>query len=77
MTNFLFLVKDKAAVLAEVSKLQDIRDELTSEVTSLHAQLEIERSKNVKTSSAESKSSKQSASFFFFFASIYKIIFSI
>ncbi|KAK2583430.1 hypothetical protein KPH14_009409 [Odynerus spinipes] len=52
-------MKDKASVLAEVAKLQEIRDELTSEVTSLHAQLEQERSKT-RTSSADVKSSKQS-----------------
>ncbi|KAF7997469.1 hypothetical protein HCN44_006040 [Aphidius gifuensis] len=53
-------MKDKAAVLAEVLKLQEIRDELTSEVTSLHALLEQERSKNLKASTADTKSSKQS-----------------
>lgn len=53
-----FPVKDKASVLAEVAKLQEIRDELTSEVTSLHAQLEQERSKT-RTSSADVKTSKQ------------------
>lgn len=52
-------MKDKASVLAEVAKLQDIRDELTSEVASLHAQLEQERSKT-RTSSVDVKSSKQS-----------------
>lgn len=52
-------VKDKASVLAEVAKLQEIRDELTSEVTSLHAQLEQERSKT-RASSADLKTSKQS-----------------
>jgi len=51
-------VKDKASVLAEVAKLQEIRDELTTEVTSLHAQLEQERSKT-RTSSADLKTSKQ------------------
>ncbi|XP_078045740.1 G kinase-anchoring protein 1-A [Augochlora pura] len=51
-------MKDKASVLAEVAKLQEIRDELTSEVTSLHAQLEQERSKT-RTSSANVKPSKQ------------------
>lgn len=51
-------MKDKASVLAEVSKLQEIRDELTSEVASLHAQLEQERSKT-RTSSADVKTSKQ------------------
>ncbi|XP_043494138.1 G kinase-anchoring protein 1-like [Polistes fuscatus] len=52
-------MKDKASVLAEVAKLQEIRDELTSEVASLHAQLEQERSKT-RTSSVDVKSSKQS-----------------
>lgn len=56
------LVKDKASVLAEVAKLQEIRDELTSEVTSLHAQLEQERSKT-RTSSADVKTSKQTVRF--------------
>jgi len=51
-------VKDKASVLAEVAKLQEIRDELTSEVASLHAQLEQERSKT-RTSSVDVKTSKQ------------------
>jgi len=51
-------VKDKASVLAEVAKLQEIRDELTSEVASLHAQLEQERSKT-RTSSTDVKASKQ------------------
>ncbi|KAG7203554.1 hypothetical protein KM043_013602 [Ampulex compressa] len=51
-------MKDKASVLAEVAKLQEIRDELTSEVTSLHAQLEQERSKT-RISSADVKPSKQ------------------
>lgn len=51
-------MKDKAAVLAEVAKLQEIRDELTSEVSSLHAQLEQERSKN-HASNSEAKPVKQ------------------
>lgn len=55
---FFLLVKDKASVLAEVAKLQEIRDELTSEVASLHAQLEQERSKT-RTSSVDVKTSKQ------------------
>lgn len=58
-------MKDKAAVLAEVLKLQEIRDELTSEVTSLHALLEQERSKNLKSSTADTKSSKQSVIYIF------------
>lgn len=56
-------MKDKASVLAEVAKLQEIRDELTSEVASLHAQLEQERSKT-RTSSTDVKSSKQTVRFF-------------
>ncbi|KAK0157903.1 hypothetical protein PV328_011590 [Microctonus aethiopoides] len=52
-------MKDKASVLAEVAKLQEIRDELTSEVTSLHAQLEQERSKTRISSTDNIKSSKQ------------------
>ncbi|XP_014295825.1 G kinase-anchoring protein 1 [Microplitis demolitor] len=50
-------MKDKASVIAEVSKLQEIRDELTSEVTLLHAQLEQERSKT-RASSADLKNTK-------------------
>lgn len=44
---FLFFntVKDKAAVLVEVDKLNRVRDELSSEVESLAAQLEQEKSK--------------------------------
>ncbi|CAG5083164.1 Similar to Gkap1: G kinase-anchoring protein 1 (Mus musculus) [Cotesia congregata] len=50
-------MKDKASVIAEVSKLQEIRDELTSEVSLLHAQLEQERSKT-RASSADLKNTK-------------------
>lgn len=57
----MFSVKDKATVLAEVTKLQEIRDELTSEVTLLHAQLEQERSKP-RASSIDVKTSKQTVS---------------
>ena len=59
-------MKDKAAVLAEVAKLQEIRDELTSEVTSLHAQLEQERSKN-HASSSDTKTTKQNVKFKFLY----------
>lgn len=38
-------VKDKAEVLMEVERLQTVKDELSAEVISLHAQLEQERSK--------------------------------
>ncbi|XP_043277757.1 G kinase-anchoring protein 1-like [Venturia canescens] len=51
-------MKDKASVLAEVTKLQEIREELTLEVTSLHAQLEQERSKT-RASSTDAKTTKQ------------------
>ncbi|XP_046430787.1 G kinase-anchoring protein 1-like [Neodiprion virginianus] len=51
-------MKDKASVLVEVAKLQDIRDELTNEVASLHALLEQERSKT-RASSADPKTTKQ------------------
>ncbi|XP_034949247.1 G kinase-anchoring protein 1-like [Chelonus insularis] len=50
-------MKEKALVLQEVAKLQEIRDELTSEVASLHIQLEQERSKT-RASSADVKTSK-------------------
>lgn len=69
-------MKDKASVLAEVAKLQEIRDELTSEVASLHAQLEQERSKT-RTSSVDVKTSKQtvrSIRFFFFYRFHFKCI---
>lgn len=38
-------MKDKAEALFEVDKLQRVKDELSTEVSSLHAQLEQERSK--------------------------------
>ncbi|KAL0271564.1 UNVERIFIED_CONTAM: hypothetical protein PYX00_008620 [Menopon gallinae] len=38
-------MKDKAEVLMEVERLQTVKDELSSEVVNLHAQLEQERSK--------------------------------
>lgn len=63
------IVKDKAAVLLEVTKLQEIREELAAEVTSLHAQLEQERSKN-HASNAETKTTKQNVNLSLF--SIYK-----
>lgn len=49
-----FLVQDKAQVLAEVERLRDIQNELTKEVASLHAQLEQERSKG-STSKIDTK----------------------
>lgn len=55
-------MKDKASVLAEVTKLQEIREELTLEVTSLHAQLEQERSKS-RVSNADVKTTKQNVSY--------------
>lgn len=51
-------MKDKASVLAEVAMLQEIREELTLEVSSLHAQLEQERSKT-RTTTTDVKPSKQ------------------
>lgn len=39
-------MKDKAALLVEVETLKKVRDELSTEVTNLHAQLEQERSKS-------------------------------
>lgn len=56
-------VKDKASVLVEVAKLQEIRDELTTEVASLHALLEQERSKT-RASSADPKTTKQTVRLF-------------
>lgn len=57
-----FAVKDKASVLVEVTKLNDIRDELTAEVTSLHVQLEQERSKTRIAPVESSKPTKQNVS---------------
>ncbi|KAK6631575.1 hypothetical protein RUM44_006104 [Polyplax serrata] len=47
-------MKDKAEVLMEVERLQTIKDELSTEVASLHTQLEQERSK-VRQLTAENK----------------------
>ncbi|PSN51381.1 G kinase-anchoring protein 1-A [Blattella germanica] len=52
------MVKDKAEVLIEVDRLQTMRDELSSEVSSLHAQLEQERSK-VRALTSDSKNKAQ------------------
>lgn len=49
---------DKAKVLADVERLQKVRDELSAEVSSLHIQLEQERSK-VRTLTSELKKSQQ------------------
>lgn len=51
-------MKDKASVLCEVVTLQEVRDELTLEVASLHAQLEQERSKT-RAIATDVKPSKQ------------------
>lgn len=51
-------VKDKAEALFEVEKLRRVKDELSIEVSSLHAQLEQERSK-VRALTADSKSKAQ------------------
>jgi hypothetical protein len=51
-------VKDKAEALFEVEKLRRVKDELSTEVSSLHAQLEQERSK-VRALSIDSKSKAQ------------------
>lgn len=42
---FFFAVKDKADVLMELERLNGVKNELTEEVTRLHALLEQERSK--------------------------------
>ncbi|XP_049938160.1 G kinase-anchoring protein 1-like [Schistocerca serialis cubense] len=58
-------MKDKAEVLLEVDRLQQMRDELSSEVSSLHTLLEQERSKvRALTSDTKNKSQnkKRSAS---------------
>lgn len=41
----LFSVKEKAEILVQVEKLSGIKDELTDQVTQLHAALEQEKSK--------------------------------
>ncbi|XP_066994412.1 G kinase-anchoring protein 1 isoform X2 [Anabrus simplex] len=51
-------MRDKAEVLMEVERLQQMREELTTEVTTLHAQLEQERSK-VRALTADPKSKSQ------------------
>lgn len=48
-------MKDKAEVLMEVERLQAVKDELSNEVSNLHALLEQERSK-VRALTAEPKS---------------------
>lgn len=55
---FLMTVKDKAEALFEVEKLRRVKDELSTEVSSLHAQLEQERSK-VRALTSDSKSKAQ------------------
>lgn len=54
----LLTVKDKAEALFEVDKLRRVKDELSTEVSSLHAQLEQERSK-VRALTSDSKSKAQ------------------
>lgn len=51
-------MKDKAEALFEVDKLRRVKDELSIEVSSLHAQLEQERSK-VRALTSDSKSKAQ------------------
>ncbi|KAJ9582825.1 hypothetical protein L9F63_022833, partial [Diploptera punctata] len=51
-------MKDKAEVLIEVDRLQRMRDELSSEVSNLHALLEQERSK-VRALTSDTKSKAQ------------------
>lgn len=50
-----FIVRDKAEVLVQLDKLQRVKDELTDEVASLHAQLEQERSKVHSLTSLDTK----------------------
>lgn len=50
-----FTVKDKAEILVQLDKLQHVKDELTTEVTNLHVQLEQERSKVHALSASEGK----------------------
>jgi hypothetical protein len=54
----LLTVKDKAEALFEVDKLRRVKDELSTEVSSLHAQLEQERSK-VRALTSDSKTKAQ------------------
>ncbi|XP_047532648.1 G kinase-anchoring protein 1-like isoform X2 [Vanessa atalanta] len=46
LCNILGQVKDKAEILVEVERLRAVQSELTSELASLHTDLEKERSKN-------------------------------
>lgn len=48
-------VRDKAEILVDLDKLQRVKDELTEEMTNLHAQLEQERSKVHALTAAEGK----------------------
>lgn len=59
----LFTVKDKAEVLVEVDKLQRVRDELSTAVSSLAAQLEQEKSKVRSLTTGDAKG-KDKVSFF-------------
>ncbi|XP_063216412.1 G kinase-anchoring protein 1-like isoform X2 [Bacillus rossius redtenbacheri] len=52
-------MRDKAEVLVEVDRLQRVRDELSAEVSSLHVQLEQERSKVRALTSADTKGKAQ------------------
>ena len=57
-------MKDKAEVLIEVERLQRMRDELSSEVSNLHALLEQERSK-VRALTSDSKNKSQVTTFLY------------
>lgn len=48
-------MREKAEILVDLEKLQRVRDELTDEVTNLHAQLEQERSKVHSLTSTDGK----------------------
>nr|CAD7259776.1 unnamed protein product [Timema shepardi] len=52
-------MRDKAEVLIEVDRLQRVKDELSSEVSSLYAQLEQERSKVRALSASDPKNKSQ------------------
>lgn len=56
-------MKDKAEVLVEVDKLQRVRDELSTEVSSLAAQLEQEKSKVRSLTTGDAKGKDKVSSF--------------
>lgn len=50
---YIFSVKDKAEVLVEVERLRSVQAELTTELATLHTDLEKERSRNTDNKSRD------------------------